>query len=102
MDRAKTVKIANVPTPAAPAEVRWQVSKNCKALSIQCRTAVDVIMAYEEGKAGGLNSPYYTIKSGAILRLTQLDIENGDVALYFSAASAVVVEIVTEVEEDEE
>lgn len=102
MDRAKAVKIANIPTPAAPAEVRWQVPKNCKALSIQCRTAVAVIMAYEEGKAGGLNSPYYTIASGAVLKLTQLDTDYKDMALYFSASSAVVVEIVAEIGEDEE
>ena len=93
------IQVANIYTRAANTEAPFALPKNCKWYTMQCRTAVAVRIAFESGHVASSEPPYYTMKSGAVLKEDDLDIPRGQ-PMYFAAASAVTIEVMMGVEEE--
>ena len=96
-EKANKILIANIPIPANT-EVSWALPKGCVWFTLQCRTAVDVRIAFESGK---MEDRYLTLKSGTSWDEHDLDIRQRQ-PIYFYAASAVVVEAFLGISEEEE
>lgn len=81
---------------ATATEKPYQLPFGCKAIQIQCRTAVDIKMATSPGAVQGTVAPghYFTIKSGTVFKERGLDIGSDTVWIFLAAASAVVAEII--------
>ena len=99
-DKVTRIQIANIPITAANTDTPWALPKGCRWFSIQCRTAVDVRVAVQAGKAAGSQPDYFTIKSGTVLKEDNLNIEER-LLLWLAAASAVTVEAVLGISEEE-
>ena len=96
-EKANKILIANIPVPATT-ETPWALPKGCIWFTLQCRTAVDVKIAFESGRMG---DRYLTLKSGTSWDEHDLDIRQRQ-PIYFYAASAVVVEAFLGISEEEE
>ena len=83
----------------ATTNTRWQVPKGLMWFTIQCRTAVNVLMSHLENKVAASVDPYYTIKSGAVLSQDNIEGLDPHQDFYFSATSAVVLEIMMGIRE---
>ncbi len=82
----------NVNLTNANIEYAFDVPANTREIRFRCRTLFDVRFAWEEGKAGGSNSPYLTLPAGSDYWSDNNNLE--DQTLYFSSSTAgVVVEI---------
>ena len=86
-EKANRIQIANIAVPATT-ETPWALPKGCVWLTLQCRSAVDVRIAFE---AGQTTDRYLTLKAGTSWDEHDLDIRERQ-PIYFYAASAVVVE----------
>lgn len=56
---------------SANTEYSWAVPENVVGLSIQCRDATDIRVAFTSGKVAGSTDPYITIKAGTALTLPE-------------------------------
>ena len=96
-EKANKILIANIPVPANT-EVSWALPKGCVWFTLQCRTAVDVRITFE---AGRIEDRYLTLKSGTSWDENNLDIKVR-LPIYFYAASAVIIEVLLGIYEEQE
>lgn len=100
-EKANKIRIANIDIISANVEVPWAIPKGVVWFTMQCRTAVAVRIGVEAGKAAASEKPYLTMKAGISWNELNLDIKERQ-KIFFAAASAVVVEIVLGINEEEE
>lgn len=95
MEKVNRIRVANIPVPAAKT-TPWAIPDGCKWFTLQCRTAVNVKISRSESIA-----TYITLKSGTSWYEHDLDIEER-IQLFFYADSAVVIEVLLGIYEEEE
>lgn len=96
---ANKIRIANISVPATT-ETPFALPKGCQWFQLQCRTAVAVRVGVEANK---ILDRYWTMKSGAVLKERDMNIGVGEGRrLFLYAASAVVVEALLGINEEEE
>ena len=61
---------ANVTCTSANTEYSVEIPNFTRGITIQCRTAHVLRVAFEAGKVAAPTAPYYSIKSGAVLTLS--------------------------------
>jgi len=84
--------IYNVTLTEANKEYSQALPDNAVMITVQCRTAYAVRLAFETGKVATPTAPYATIKSGNVYYDTGLKSKN---TIYLASAQAgVVVEII--------
>ena len=88
--------IYNVTLTNADAEYSQVLSKDCRAFTFQCRTAVEVRFAFVIGKVAAPTAPYATMKAGATFGSPEkFSAEPNGLTLYLASGTAgAVVEIV--------
>ena len=94
--RANKIVIANIPV-AATTETPWALPKGCQWFQMQCRTAVAVqiaVIAHE------VTNRYFTMQASTVLKERNLDVKER-IPVYFYAASAVVIEAIMGIYEEE-
>lgn len=85
----------NVTMTTASTEYSQVLSPNLEKITLQCRTAHDVFIAFETGKVAGLTAPYYTLKSGHVLTFDNIATDLETITLYCACAtSGRVIEVV--------
>ncbi len=83
--------VVNIQISAANTEAPWELPKGCKLFTLQCRTAVDVRIAFDSGHVASSEPPYFTLKSGT--SWSEQDLDNRESQkVFFAAASAVWIE----------
>ncbi len=93
------IRVANTHITAANKEAMWTLPKGCKWFTLQCRTAVDVRIAFDSGHVESSEPPYFTLKSGTNWNEQDLDIKER-LTIYFAAASAVWIEALIGITEE--
>lgn len=85
--------LANVSIALPTTQYTYALPTDTKALQFQCRTANDVLYAFEDGKVpSGGTAPYGTLKSGAVWYKESLNLTAATLHVA-AAASALVVEV---------
>jgi len=74
-------------------ETSFSVPAGFRYVSIQCRTAADMRIAFEEGKVAGPTAAYATIKSGSVFDVDLGENPHG-VPIYLAAGGSVVAEVI--------
>lgn len=97
MRYAGTPEIYNVTLTSANTEYSLELPANCRAWSMQARTAADVRFAFETGKVATPTAPYSTLKaSGAFTSPELFQNNTGSLTLYLASATAgTIVEVVS-------
>jgi len=93
------IRIATVTLPVPTTGTRWQHPPGLMWFTMQCRTAVAIRMSHLEDKVVNSVEPYYTIKSGDVLKEDKLEDLDPKQDFFFAAASAVVLEITMGIKE---
>ncbi len=89
--------VANIRVPASE-EAVWTLPKGCKWFTLQCRTAVDVRIAFDSGHVVSSEPPYFTLKSSQGWS-EDVDIKTPQ-TIFFAAASAIWIEAVMGIAEE--
>ena len=94
-------EIFNVTLTDADTEYSQVLSKGTKHFQVQCRTAFDVRIAFEDDMVGTPTAPYYTVKSGTVHQAPQkvgwswTSTDDPEAKLYLASGQAgVVAEII--------
>ena len=91
--REATHVMAAVSLALPTTEYAYGLPTGCKALQFQCRTANDVLYAFQSGKVpSGGTDPYGTLKSGAVWYKESLALAAATLHVA-AAASALRVEV---------
>ena len=93
------ILVANVQIAVANTEYGWALPKGCKWFTLQCRTAVDVRIAFDSGHVASSEPPYFSLKSGTSWS-EDVDIKT-PLKIFFAAASAVWIEAFVGIAEEE-
>lgn len=84
---ATAVQNYKIAITAANTEYSQELSGSIREITIQCRDATDLKCSFTQGAVNGSSptGPYFTVKSGSVLKLQNLCLNNP--TLYVAAAS---------------
>ena len=99
MGEANKIVVANIHIESATKEAVWALPKGTKWFTLQCRAALDVLIAFETGHVVSAEPPYFTLKTAQAWS-ERVDIKE-PLTIFFGATSSTDIEAIIGIAEED-